>query len=378
MRLILTAISFLWFSTLVVHAQSVTPHGRVIIEEEEVTLFDEAGREVETRYVRKDGMEKATLVRQAREKVLKRMGLKSIAETKGNKKLNQQYRNELRRFVKIRDLKPLNIKFVDKNNGVIKEVPICPPGSGQNNINIATMTIEAWRAKGYSLTDNEAAKKKVEHRVSREAVVSKSQNAVIVSELNSGFVVPVSSKEIAHAERGGGELGTDSSIEYYDVKGNMRWEKKSDSNLIFYPVSISEAGDLVATIKRCEYGCRKVSELGAPLQELYVYDSLGKEVLALPMTKDMCFSYNGGFWFSQKGDYIKVDCAPEKGFPKSIFIDVRAKKVWRAPYLVGIGTGDDGYEIREGDVIRVVATNEQMRNSSLNLDLGKLSWEKLQ
>ena len=377
MRLILTAVSCLCFTSLVVHAQSLTPQWRVVIEEEEVTLFDEAGGKVETRYVRKDGTEKAALVHQARKKALKRMGLKSIKETKGNKQLNQQYRNELRQFIRIRDLKPLNIKFVDKNNKVIKEVPICPPGSGQKNISIATMTIEAWRAKGYSLTDSEAAKKKVEHRFSREAVVSKSQNAAIISELDSGFVVPVSSKEIANAERGGGELGTDSSIEYYDVKGNMQWEIKSNSELIFAPVSISEAGDLVATIKRCEYGCRKVSELGLPLQELYVYDSFGKEVLALPMTKDICFSYSGGFWFAQKGDYIKVDCAPEKGFPKSIFIDVSAKKVWRAPYLVGIGTGDDGYEMREGDVIRVVTTNEQMRNSSLNLDLGKLSWEKI-
>jgi len=364
MKLTLIILLVLPLVPLMAHGQEKTPQGRVVLEEEEITLLDDKGKEIEKRYVSKDGVEKSAIVKQVREKVLKGMGLKSISETKGHKELNQRYLNEQRKYVKVRELKPLTLKFVDKNNKVIKEVPISPT--------------ESWRAKGFSVGENEATKKKIEQRISREAFVSKFQNSAIVSELSSGFVVPVSASEASSAERGGGELGTDSSIEYYDSKGNMRWKKKSDPNLIFYPVNISETGDIVAAIRRCELGCRKTSEAGVPLQELDVYDSSGKEVLVLPLSKEMCFSYNGGFWLSQKGDYVKVDCVPEKGFPKSVFIDVKARQMWRAPYLAGIGRGDDGYEIRDGDMIRIVATDDQMRNKSQSLDLGKISWEKLQ
>ena len=351
---------------------------RVVLEEEEITLFDDSGKELGKRYVGKNDVEKSVLVKQVREKVLKSMGLKSLADTKGRKELNQRYLNEQRKFIKIRELKPLTLKFVDKNKNVIKEVPICPPGSGCKS-NITTMPMEYWQSMGIKVTADEIAQRKVEQRITREPTISKSQNAAVISEIGSEFAVPSSTQEALFAEKGGGELGTASSIEYYDEQGNMRWKKKSEKrNLLLYVGGLSEDGEIVAAIKRCEYGCRKLVDEGVSLQQLDVYNSKGEEILTLPLTKELCSNYGAGFWLSLDGNFIKFDCQPEKGWPKSILVNIKERKFWKAPYLIGIGRGDDGHEIREGNKLRVAITGDnELGSKSTELDLDQLSWQKL-
>ena len=69
---------------------------------------------------------------------------------------------------------------------------------------------------------------------------------------------------------------------------------------------------------------------------------------------------------------------PEKGWPKSILVNIKEQKFWKAPYLITIGRGDDGYEIREGSKIRVLVTGDsELGSKPTEIDLEKLSWQKL-
>lgn len=369
----IVAISF-FLSPLLVYGQDKGPQGRIVLEEEEVTLFDENGKEIEKRYVSKEGTEKAAIRRQVREKALKRMGLKSLDEIKGNRELNQKYLNEQGKFIKVKELKPLILKFMNDNKKVIKEVPICPPGSGDNNINITTKTADYWQSKGVKTTKSDVVKRKVRQLITREPIVSKSHDAAVISEMFSEFMMPISTNE-----QPGSTLESETSIEYYDDKGDMRWKKKSeDRDLILYARGLSEDGKIVAAIKTCEYACWRLSNKGIPLQQLEIYDSSGKDMLILPLTKELCPSYNGSFWLSLDGNFVKFDCMSEKGWPKSILIKIKERKFWKAPYLIGIGIGDDGYEIREGSKLRVGVTGDkELGSTSKEIDLEKLPWEPL-
>ena len=372
--ILLISVSLL---TLSAQAQEKMLAGQFVLEEEEVILFDEMGKEIERRNVSKTGTEKAAIRKVVDEKALKTIGLKSTSEIKGKQGLHKKYLKARLKFIKVKALGYPTLKFVDGKKQVSREVSICPPDSECDSVVVTTTSMESWRGAGFDLTQADAETRKVKRRVSREPVVSKSRNAALIAELITESVVPVSTKEAALFERGGGGLGVTSGVEYYDDSGNMRWKKTAERGFVAYPASLSENGATVAVVNRCESECRKFINAGRPLQELAVYDSLGKEVLVLPLSKSACFSYNGGFWLSLDGMYMKVDCAPERGLPKSIFVNIKERKMWQAPYLVGIGRGDDGYEIRDGDKIKVVVTNPSMKTDSQLLDLGNVSWQKL-
>lgn len=372
MKLILILSLTVSMLPVVAQCQGNSHLRKIVLEEEEIAVLDENGKEIEVLRIGAMGKEKAEVRRKVREKALKSMGLKSLGEIKGNESLAQKFLKEQSRFLKVKKLNPQSLKFVDKDGAVIKEVPI----SQLATIEISTITSEAWQSRGIAITVDEAEKRKIERRVSRAPVVSRLQNVAVITEITSEFVQPSPSKRtIAHEGNGEG-LGNGSTIEYYDDKGDMRWKRKSDRKRIFYPVNISGSGEVVAAIEACELNCSGLVAQGIPLKRIVVFNSAGEEVLSFPKTPDTCNVYSNGFWLSSDGGYLIAACL-KKNWPKSFVINLKENKIWNAPYLISVARGEDGYEKREGSKIRIGATDDKMHDQSLDLDLDKLSWEKL-
>ncbi len=104
-------------------ALDATHQGRIVLEEEEITLSDENGKEIETRFVSKMGEERRTIVKQVNERVRKTLGVKSEQEIQ-DKKIWREAKVQRDRLMKIQPLKQARLKFMDANGKVMKEIQL--------------------------------------------------------------------------------------------------------------------------------------------------------------------------------------------------------------------------------------------------------------
>ena len=344
---------------------------KIVLEDEEVTLLDGNGKELEKLTTSRTGKDKAAINKQVREKVLKSLGIKSVDELKGNRQLAQRYFKESGKFIKVKKLNPTRLKFLDEQGKLSKEVPI------GYSTTVSAIGAEMAEARKSLWGARAKTGRKIEERKMRTPTVASSQNAAIVTENISNFAVAESAtEEKAFNGTEAANLGAEGSVEYYDAKGDKRWKKTFDYNRVVSDGRISGDGSTVAVVEGCEMNCSNFREKGIPLKRLAVFDSAGNEEFGFSLSSGVCQSYGGEFWLSQDGDYAIVSCLSDKRI-RSIVINIPQKSIWKAPYLISVNRGEDGAEIRSGNKIRVVATDEQMKNQSMELDLGGLSWEKL-
>lgn len=343
---------------------------KIVLEDEEVTLLDGNGKELEKLTTSRTGKEKAAINKQVREKVLKSLGIKSVDELKGNRQLAQRYFKESVKFIKVKKLTPTRLKFLDDQGKLAKEVPI------GYSTTVSTIGAETAEARKSLWGTRARAGRKIEERVMRTPTVASSQNAAVIAENVSNFTVAESSVEAKMFEgTDAANLGVESSLEYYDEKGNMTWKKKFDWNTSLFNVGLSENGQIVAAIQGCELGCSRVSQ---NIPAMIVLDSSGKELLSFPSTGAVSCGFPGDLWVSLDGNYTMLSCRSGKGWPKSILINVKEQKFWRAPYLISIIRGEDGHEIREGTQLRIGVTEDnELGAKATEIDLEKLSWQKL-
>lgn len=344
---------------------------KIVLEDEEVTLLDGNGKELERRTTSKTSKEKAAINKQVREQVLKSLGIKSVDELKGNRQLAQRYFKESAKFVKVKKLNPTRLKFLDEQGRLSKEVPI------GYSTTVSTIGAEMAEARKSLWGARASAGRKIEERKMRTPTVASSQNAAIIAENVSNFAVAQSAtEEKALNGTEAANLGAESSLEYYDAKGDKRWKKTFDYNRVVSEGRLSGDGAKVAVVEGCEMNCSNFKEKGIPIKRLAIFDSAGKEEFGFSLSSGACQSYGGDFWLSQDGNYAIVSCLSDKKI-RSIVFNIPQKSIWKAPYLISVNRGEDGAEIGSGNKIRIVATDEQMKNQSMELDLGGLSWEKL-
>lgn len=347
--------------------------GKIVLEDEEVTLLDGNGKELEKLTTSRTGKNKAAINKQVREKVLKSLGIKSMDELKGNRQLAQRYYKESAKFIKVKKLNPTRLKFLDEYGKLLREVPI-----GYSTV-VSTVGAETIVARKSLWGDKLKIGRKIEQRIMRNPMVASSQNAVVVSENVSNFAVAQSAMEEKLFDgTEAANLGVQGTLEYYNDKGNMVWKKNFDFNRAVSDGHFSEDGAEVAVIEGCEMNCSSFKEKGIPLKRLIVFDSSGKEMLGVSLTSGTCQSYGGDLWLSSDGNFALVSCRSEKGWPKSVLINITEKKYWRAPYLISIVLDEDGREIREGTLLRIGVTEEnELGSRTKEIDLANLSWEKL-
>lgn len=346
---------------------------KIVLEDEEVTLLDGNGKELEKLATSRTGKEKVAINKQVREKVLKSLGIKSVDELKGNRQLAQRYFKESAKFVKVKKLSPTRLKFLDEQGKLAKEVPI---GYSKSVYTISAETAEArkssWGARA-------KAGRKIEEQKMRIPTVSASENAAIITENISNFAVAKSSAEERLFDgTEAANLGEEGALEFYDAKGDRRWKKTFDYNRAVSDGRLSGDGSIVAVVEGCEMNCSNFKEKGIPVKRLIVFDSTGKELLSLPSTQADTCELPSDLWVSMDGNYAMVSCRVGNGWPKSILVNVKDLKFWRAPYLVSISRGADGHEIREGTRLRIgVTEDKELGSKTTEIDLDKLSWEKL-
>lgn len=344
---------------------------KIVLEDEEVTLLDGNGKELEKLTTSRTGKDKAAINKQVREKVLKSLGIKSVDELKGNRQLAQRYFKESAKFIKVKKLNPTRLKFLDDQGKLAKEVPI------GYSTTISTIGAETAVARKSLWGTKLRIGRKIEKHIMRNPTVASSQNAAVIAENVSNFAVAESSAEEKLFDgTEAANLGVEGTLEYYNEKGDMVWKKNFDYNRAVSDGHFSVDGAEVAVVEGCEMNCSSFKEKGIPLKRLAVYDSTGKELLGFPLTSGVCQSYGGNLWLSQDGNYAMVSCLSDNKI-RSIVFNIPQKSIWKAPYLIGILRGEDGYERREGNKLKIGTTDDNLKNQSTEIDLSELPWEKL-
>jgi hypothetical protein len=103
-----------------------------------------------------------------------------------------------------------------------------------------------------------------------------------------------------------------------------------------------------------------------------VWNSFGEEILAFPRSKDECVVGSLGHWISPDGAYTITSCERRGGFPRSIIVDIKNRKIWQATALI------DVLRIKRKYVIGVQETDEKLGRLKKEIDLEGLAWVPLQ
>lgn len=103
--------------------QEVNSSGKIILEDEEIILFDATGKELEKQYVNEMGEKKRAVLRHVREHVRQTLGVKSEQELQG-KKLERKAKEATNKLIKVQKLKQPKLKFIDASGKVVKELQL--------------------------------------------------------------------------------------------------------------------------------------------------------------------------------------------------------------------------------------------------------------
>ncbi|MBA3053062.1 MAG: hypothetical protein FP827_08295 [Candidatus Omnitrophica bacterium] len=95
---------------------------RIVLEEEEITLMED-GKEIQKILVSESSQEKDEILNMVREKVLRKLGVKSDQEIRAGE-LWDQYNGEVDKLLKVEKVKDRKLKFIDidKDGKAFKEV----------------------------------------------------------------------------------------------------------------------------------------------------------------------------------------------------------------------------------------------------------------
>lgn len=273
---------------------------RIMLEEEEIILFDEKGKEV-----RRISDEEQEIVRkEIKDKVFKKLRVKSGEEV-SEKKLCEKYNEEIDKLIKVKKLDRPRLKFIDKEGKVIKEISL-----GEKRI--PKRLKDAVKNKEWNGYQS----------FYKYATVSKNQKYAAIGEYSRevrwNIDNPKETEEYVKTygeEAYVGPKAKDSKLTLFDSAGIILLEKKFSEGTVVREVVISEEGKVAVITDLYE---------GAP-GALYVYDKTGKEILVYPKENEKV-SLCEILKISPNGRYLAVDA----GFRRTIFFDLKKGKKWIA------------------------------------------------
>ena len=121
MKAIIITVVGLFLSHLVVYGQDKGPQSRIVLEEEEITLFDGNGKEIEKRYVSNLGESKKKILNQVKMQVHNKLKVKTEQEVQ-SKQLWKKAKEETEKLIKIKELKNPKLKFFGPDGAIVKEL----------------------------------------------------------------------------------------------------------------------------------------------------------------------------------------------------------------------------------------------------------------
>jgi hypothetical protein len=270
---------FICFNVRLVFGQEELKGPRIKLEEVEIILYDDNGKEIKRIFT--SGDEKETVLEELRpkirEKVLKKLGFSSD-EIKDqtllrNKLINDpvfadKYGKEYDKLCKTKALGIKRLKFIDEKGKVIKEISLLE------------------ETKIEEVGNNERYKnlgiKKIKKRISKNAVVSKNKKfAVIVSnESENGAIYEDGREELFYEP-----AVVAGEITVFDREGRILLKKRMPHRWIGLKPLISDDGGVIVIY----------TESDEPLPEgrdmIYVFNRNGDEILSFPTEEE----YNSGY-----------------------------------------------------------------------------------
>lgn len=294
-----------------------TPAGpRIVHEEEEITVFDDNGKELEKHYVGKIGDQKMAIIKDARSK---------------------------KRKYKETDIQHPKLKFYDENGKLVKEMDL-------SNVKSKGTIKETRRfyTKGEYEADLETAK---------EARVSKNGGYVVIRNTTTASVGGVLAEGVVSG-----------SIDLYDTTGKRLFEKQFELGREVLDYTVSDSG-VVAAITLGTGDQRGESWI------LYAYDKTAKELLKFPdeTTKGQPkgkypeASPLNVLRMSPNGRYFaaRVDFAYESDHTRTVFFDLENNTLWKADksYVV--------YEMSDNGVVTADYYDKttKKRSKTIHIDL---------
>ena len=271
--------------------QDNTP--RIQIEEEEIILFDDRGKELKKLYVGKNDPEKERVLQQNQEKVLKIIGAKHIQDIRDSKQY-VRFNEENRKLLKIKQIDKPKMKFIDKQGKVLKELHLTM--SDKPDIKEVTRKI---------------------HGIEKNVVESKEITGILSKENNYALVN--THRSLIRIE--GGDIV---DLEYYSIDGKVLWSKQLPENMGIANQKVSENGEIVAYIQGFITGNLDAREY---YEKLVVINKKGEEIMNYPKKRDDVRLRND-ISMSDNGCYIGISLTTKNNQIVSMFFDVLNNKSW--------------------------------------------------
>ncbi len=311
----------LTLTPLMAHGQEKSPQGRVVLEEEEITLFDDYGKESEKLYVSRNGKEKQRILTQVKEKTLRKLGVNSIDEIKKEKGLMQKYNEENHKLVRVEEIRQPKLKFIAANGNIVKRIELGEKTTSKK-FKDATISKE-WNgyqvnSKSATISENQEYCLIIDHLVwVRHNINDPKESGDYVKTYGEGaYAPPPQEAKLVLLNNTGKEL-FQKKIEQGSIAGGPRPD-----------MVVSNNGSVAFMTSKGE---------GPGKEVLYAYDREGRSLLTFPDSdKDVKVHPEGDINISPNGKFLAVKAGYLGEGMRLVVFDLTTGKRWKAekPYAV--------------------------------------------
>jgi len=304
------------------------PKGPMItLEEEEITLFDENGKELRKLSLSSNGKEKRLILSAIRAKVLQKMGFHSFDEIKKENRLLREYHRQYYKLFKTETLKLQQVKFTNSNGNTIKQIKL---GEKKESTKIKDISKNReWNGykvtiKNATLSENQKYCLLAEHNIEvQHNIDDQEESADYVKAYGEGaFAPPPQQTTLSLFDDTGKEVSQTNIEQSNSIAGGPQPHMiVSDSGVFAFVTSSDEGpGD----------------------ERLYVYQKDGKLLLTFP-EKDVRAFVEGPISITPNGRFLAAKVRYLDEGLRLLAFDLLTGKQWKADkgYTV-LELGDDG------------------------------------
>ena len=328
------------------HGQTKGP--MITLEEEEITLFNEDGKELKKLLLSSNGKEKKLILSAIQTKVLQKMGFNSFEEIKKENKLLREYHRQYYKLFKTETLKLQQLKFTNSNGKTIKQIKL---GESKESTKIKDISkSREWNGykatiKNATLSENQKYCLLAEHNIEVQHNIDNPEESAdyVKAYGESAFTPPPQQTTLSLLDDTGKEVSQTNIEQSNSIAGGPQPHMiVSDSGVFAFVTSSDEGpGD----------------------EKLYVYQKDGKLLLTFP-EKDVRAFVEGPISITPNGRFLATKVRYLDEGLRLLAFDLFTGKQWKA---------DKGYSVLEfGDDGKMKVS---FNNQDNTIDLSK-SFEK--
>jgi|SRR3989339_24642 len=261
---------------------------KILLEEQEITLFDENGTEIKRLVTDHSSPEAKNIGKEIQDKVLKKLGVYSYKEV-SKKRLEAKYNQEINKLIKSIELNEPKLKFIDSKGNIVEQIELV--GYGKPSLE----EIKIEKVDGKEIKINQTLSRRIKLPKDRTFVA-------LVESVDRRLANETGNKEINQENQRRIQLGYKDTLEYYDKDGRQLFQKGTPLNMAISDIVVSDDGNIIAFIQSYTIGEAAENE---PYQKLRVYSKDGKELLKYPENQES-IQFTAGMALSPDGKYLQV------------------------------------------------------------------------